>query len=645
MENKKALPLSVLKETIIPPFTTAILHCSIKETSNSSNGSTPNDLELFEVSTIFHPKLQRVDALLSLEDRNNVPIPIYNTSSEDIELPSDSQIGNISLIKNPLQIFPLQIHPIDEAHEHLVNSLDSIEAISSDGYLNQEEKNNAFMNYLKTGNYTKSMSKEIEDSLCLTKMQLQNTQPQSWQQLQTQFNLQHLTPLQKQEALNMLKCHEKLFTKHDLHLGLTDLIEAKIFTDSSKPRITKYEPLPLNIRQNVRRIINQMHSFGLIRECQEPSNFVSNLLVTKSSDGEIKILLDGRLLNGATDLDPAPPQPSIEQLGTFSKAKFISSLNLSNAHLQIPIAAEHQADTAFYSDAHGKRYCFLRSPKTLKNSTINLQKLIIRIFSQMDIQKNTLFHGEDLFITSDKSFTDHLHTLGRVIELLQQANLKIDTAKLEIAKNQIEFLGIIWQKGRLSIPYARISGFKNIPPPNTPKKLKAVLEAISVYRNFIPSFDKYAGPLQEQADVYHKQFRWNQGLQESLNYLIDAIGKQTSLNSPDPAEPFYVQSDASNLAGAGSKGPPRAGTTLGMCVKTFHHAGTVAKHLQEGSHGTSVHTQGPRLFPEISKEGHHSDRRQVDHLPLPLPPKRRNLIGLFPGTFQTKSRNTPCSWS
>ena len=105
-EVRKALPLSVLQITTIPPFTTAVVQCRVKETSNLSDGSAPNNLELFEVDTIFHPNLQSVDALLLLEDRNNVSIPIYNASSEEIELSSDTQIGKIFLHKNPLQIFP-----------------------------------------------------------------------------------------------------------------------------------------------------------------------------------------------------------------------------------------------------------------------------------------------------------------------------------------------------------------------------------------------------------------------------------------------------------------------------------------------------------------------------------------------------------
>jgi hypothetical protein len=530
----------------------AIVQCRIKETPDSPDCSSPNNLELFEVDTILHPNLQSIDALLSLENREDISIPVYNAGTAEIKLSANTELAHIIPHKNQLQIFPLKYHSIDEANQHLdVNSTVSVDAIDSDRSLNEAEKNQAFLNYLKNGRYTKSMTKLLKDSLSHTEMQLQDTRPQTWPQIQTQINLQHLTSSQKHETLQMLHFHRKTFATHNLDLGYTNLIEAKINTDLSKPRITKYEPLPLNIQQNVHHILDQMHSFGLIRECQEPSNFVSNLLVTKSAEGEIKVLLDGRLLNNATELELAPQQPSIEHLARISSTKYISSLNLSNAHLQIPIAAEHQADTAFYSDAHGKRYCFLRSPKTRKNSAIILQKLINRIFSHSDIQDSILLHGKELLVASNTSFSDHLQTLGRALVLLDQANLKINAAKLAIAKQQVEFLGIVWHKGSLNIPAARISAFKNIPYPSTPKKLKAILDAISVYRNFIPRFDEHTNFLQELSSLHHKQFKWSSEHQQRFNALINVIQNHTSLNSPDPSKPFYIQSDASDVAGAG----------------------------------------------------------------------------------------------
>jgi hypothetical protein len=84
-----------------------------------------------------------------------------------------------------------------------------------------------------------------------------------------------------------------------MDIGCTTDIEMDNEIDNSKPRIQKYYTLPLNVR-GVRKILDQMLEYGILRECPESSNFVSNLLVTKKSNGDIRILLDRRLLNNAT---------------------------------------------------------------------------------------------------------------------------------------------------------------------------------------------------------------------------------------------------------------------------------------------------------------------------------------------------------
>ncbi len=46
-------------------------------------------------------------------------------------------------------------------------------------------------------------------------------------------------------------------------------------------------------------------------------------------------------------------------------------------------------------------------------------------------------------------------------------------------------LGMVWTKGKLSIPRAKTLAFQNLPSPNTPKKAKSVICALSYYRKFV----------------------------------------------------------------------------------------------------------------------------------------------------------------
>jgi hypothetical protein len=114
---------------------------------------------------------------------------------------------------------------------------------------------------------------------------------------------------------------------------------------------------------------------------------VSNLLVTKKKDGSLRILLDVRLLNNATIRKATILVSLIEIFAHATNKKYITTIDVSNAFFQIPIKEEHQPYTAFYSDAHGMRYCFQRAPQGLKNSPLYLILLMDKMFASTDLLK------------------------------------------------------------------------------------------------------------------------------------------------------------------------------------------------------------------------------------------------------------------
>ena len=287
----------------------------------------------------------------------------------------------------------------------------------------------------------------------------------------------------------------------------------------------------------------------MLRECNEPSNFLANLLVTKKKDGSVRVLLDGRLLNQATVRKATIMTAPLEIFTALAQKQHITLVDVSNAFWHIPIRHEHQPYTAFYSEAHGKRFCYTRAPQGLKNSPVYLHFLMCEMFAPF--VKNVIHYADDLMIATDGTIEHHIRLLDKVLLRFQEFNIKLKPSKLEILKPEIEFLGIVWRKGTLNIPQARIQGFKNLSAPTTPKKTKSFVCAVAYYRKFIPNFAGKTKPLLDLANVHAKQFKWLPEHQAAFENLIQAVQDHTTLNLPIPDQPFYVQTDASDVAGAG----------------------------------------------------------------------------------------------
>jgi hypothetical protein len=94
---------------------------------------------------------------------------------------------------------------------------------------------------------------------------------------------------------------------------------------------------------------------------------------------------------------------------------------------------------------------------------------------------------------------------------------------MSIAEPEVEFVSIVWCKGMLHIPTARISAFKNMPVPKTPKKVKSFVCAMSYYQHLILKFAKLAKPLMDFSTLHPSQFKWQEHHQKAFDSMIEAI--------------------------------------------------------------------------------------------------------------------------
>jgi hypothetical protein len=134
------------------------------------------------------------------------------------------------------------------------------------------------------------------------------------------------------------------------------------------------------------------------------------------------------------------------------------------------LKAECQALTTFYCKTHGKRYCFTRCPQGLKNSPLHLKLLLDKLLG--DMAQNVIHYADNIMNTTDGTFKEHMEKVGQVLGRLKKGNIKIRPQKISVAKNTVDFLGVVWQNGKISIPEAKLLSFTELPSPTTTKKDK-----------------------------------------------------------------------------------------------------------------------------------------------------------------------------
>jgi hypothetical protein len=135
-------------------------------------------------------------------------IPFFSFSTEDVLLPANFEIATLDILDEMTDIYHLNV-TLDE-HQFLDINL-AQEIIQNDEGLDDDEKEQAFMEYLQSGKYTKSMSQLITDSPSVTEMKLQKMEPWPLDEFEKQFDLQHLPQKIQKHALKVFKKRIKIF--------------------------------------------------------------------------------------------------------------------------------------------------------------------------------------------------------------------------------------------------------------------------------------------------------------------------------------------------------------------------------------------------------------------------------------------------
>ena len=124
------------------------------------------------------------------------------------------------------------------------------------------------------------------------------------------------------------------------------------------PPSANSRPIPLILRNQVREHIREMLKDGILEE--SPSVYINPVTLVVREGKSVRICLDARRINKQMVADRTKVTPMRELLQTFCGAKYITSLDLSSAFLQITLEQFSRQWTALQFE--GNVYQFTTDP-------------------------------------------------------------------------------------------------------------------------------------------------------------------------------------------------------------------------------------------------------------------------------------------
>ena len=263
----------------------------------------------------------------------------------------------------------------------------------------------------------------------------------------------------------------------------------------------------------------------------------------KKKSGKIRICIDYRKLNAATKLN-SYPLPNIEDtLMQFSNTKFFSTLDLLSGYHQIALEPSSMEKTAFATDRGLYEYRVM--PQGACNSPATFQNLM-NIMLQGMTSRQASAYLDDILVTG-QTFEEHLDNLEEVLKRLRAHGLKLSTAKCNLIKDSVPYLGHTLTREGIKTSLANVEAILQLPIPTTVRGLKKLNGMISYYSKFIPNIAVLMQPLYKITS--EKKLYWTSECSEALEEVKRLLTRDPVLAYPryGGEDKFIVTTDASDL--------------------------------------------------------------------------------------------------
>jgi len=275
----------------------------------------------------------------------------------------------------------------------------------------------------------------------------------------------------------------------EIMAGNCDIVEHVINVKDSSPIKQVPRRIPIQMRKEVDKILEDMRTQGVIEESQSP--WVSPAVMVRKKDGTLRFCVDYRKLNNVTVKDSYSLPIIDDILDQLSGNFWFSTLDLKSGYWQLKVRPKDKEKTAF-SIGRGL-WQFTVMPFGLCNAPATFERLMEKVLHGM-LSKKCLVYLDDVIIFG-RSFDEMLENLKMVFSRFREVNLKINPKKCSFFQNEVKYLGHIISEEGITTDPEKIAAVRDWPTPHTKKQLRSFLGFCSYYRKFVKGFSSLAKPL------------------------------------------------------------------------------------------------------------------------------------------------------
>ena len=392
--------------------------------------------------------------------------------------------------------------------------------------------------------------------------------------------MKNIPPQFKPRFAEMLRKYSAAFSRTDDEIGNCPIMPQKIeLLDPTKITAKPAYRTPDALRPVAEEYVKKLVAQGVLESSRSP--FASPLLIVKKPGYDdptlpvfqrYRAVVDYRDLNTNVKKDRYPLPDTDVLIDYVASGKILTSIDVSAGFFSQRLEESSKECTAFSLKGSG-HWHFTRSPMGICNSPSAFSRMMSYILRDV---KDVEVFVDDIVLVSD-DFESHLKTLEEVLKRFCKFNLKIRVNKMQLAADEIRYLGYVVSKDKGIRPgEAKTQAIRDWKPPTDVRQIKQFMGLCGYFRRVVKDFATIAKPLTvltRKDSTYTKGPLPDSGL-AAFKQLQRILSTRPTLAavSRSPDYTFVLITDASN-AGAGAilaqRGPDGLERPVAYASKTW----------------------------------------------------------------------------
>ena len=314
---------------------------------------------------------------------------------------------------------------------------------------------------------------------------------------------------------------------------------------SVAPAIMPPRRVPLTLKDRLKEELTRLEKESVIVRQEEPTDWVSNLVVTEKLNGKLRVCIDPKHLNKALKRSHYP-LPVIEDiLPELTDVKVFSKADLKDGFLQIQLDEESSKLTTFQTP--WGRYRYFRMPFGISPAPECFQK---KLDQNLEGLNGVYKIADDILITGrgssmNEAVNDHDANLLKLLDRCRERNLKLNRGKLQLKCPETPFIGHVLTPEGVKPDPSKVAAILKMEPPKDVAAVRRLVGLANYLSKFLSKLSELCEPLRR---LTHKdvEWRWSVEQEEAFQNLKCAVTSAPVLKYFSSTEPVEGQGDASS---------------------------------------------------------------------------------------------------